>query len=448
MSARFRIRTPQGQELSFASEEMFADFVRSGELSEGDLVYDASTGEWSPALTHSVVLEAGSDRDEGPGPEAKSRVDLGSALDESPEASSGPGATGPGDSSLGFDLAPEQTPEEASAAFVREMEEERAAEFERSHDAKGLRAEDGSQGLLKDIQRVPPTPPSVSAGGGATAGSGSPAPRMGEREPPKRSRMQRSRDAGNRRSVSGAFVMWIVALGVLGVAGLLGPDLVALAMGSGGAGEDVPTDVPVIADTEEALEARAEVRFLGSIRPRFLSLPAVPSAWLDGHYLANASQYPQVASVWNSYLARVRQVREEENEVYSEAYLSALDDARVSGANRTLRLATALSRFEREGGERVAQYDRAEELAMAALELHDLLLEREDRISYEPAVGSRVSVDPILQAAGSDAETQDLLEQALDRVLDALSAGGDGPVEARALPAWIFEGLREAVESE
>jgi hypothetical protein len=57
MSSRFRIRTPQGQELSFASDEMFQDFVRSGALSEGDLIYDASTGEWSPALTHSLVLE-------------------------------------------------------------------------------------------------------------------------------------------------------------------------------------------------------------------------------------------------------------------------------------------------------------------------------------------------------------------------------------------------------
>jgi hypothetical protein len=242
--------------------------------------------------------------------------------------------------------------------------------------------------------------------------------------------------------------MWMVALGAIGAVGLLGPDLVALAVGSGGTDEDAPADVPVLPDTEEALQSRAKIRFLGSMRPRFMSLPAVPSTWLSGHYLANASEYPDVAAAWSTYSERIRDSRDEETEVYSEAFLSTLDDARVTGANRTLRLAAALSRFERDGALRVAHYDRVEELAGAALDLHDLLLEREDRITYEPAVGPRVSADPVLQAAGSDPETQDLLEGALDRVLDALSAGGDGPVEAQALPEWIFEGLRVAVESE
>ncbi len=67
---------------------------------------------------------------------------------------------------------------------------------------------------------------------------------------------------------------------------------------------------------------------------------------------------------------------------------------------------------------------------------------------HEPAVGTRVSVDPILQAAGSDPETQELLEAALDRVLDALSARGEGPVEAAALPGWVFDGLRDVVAPE
>lgn len=57
MAVRFRIRTPAGQELSFASQEMFEDFVRSGDLSPDDLVYDGETGSWSPARTHPTVLE-------------------------------------------------------------------------------------------------------------------------------------------------------------------------------------------------------------------------------------------------------------------------------------------------------------------------------------------------------------------------------------------------------
>jgi hypothetical protein len=454
MSSRFRIRTPQGQELSFASDEMFQDFVRSGALSEGDLIYDASTGEWSPALTHSLVLEVqagaesaggghSSPEKRGGAPDTDGSPPEGDAQARPPtDEHSASGASE-------FDLAPEQTPAEASAASVREMEEERAAEFEQQpRGPSGLQAEEGSQGLLKDVHHDPLIPEASRRASDSPSGPGSSPPRVGDREPPKRSRKQRARDGGAGWGVSGRFVMWVLALGAIGVAGLLGADLVALAIGAGGADEDGPADVSVLPDTEEALQSRAESRFLGSMRPLFMSLPAVPSTWLSGHYLASASEYPDVAAAWSTYFERIRDSRDDETEIYSEAFLSALDDARVTGANRTLRLAAALSRFERNGALRVAHYQRVEELAVAALDLHDLLLEREDRITYEPAVGPRVSADPVLQAAGSDPETQDLLEAALDRVLDALSAGGEGPVEAQALPQWIFEGLRRAVESE
>ena len=85
-----------------------------------------------------------------------------------------------------------------------------------------------------------------------------------------------------------------------------------------------------------------------------------------------------------------------------------------------------------------------EELARASLALHDRLIEVEGSISYEPAVGSRVSVDPVIQAAGVDEETQDLLDSALDEVLEALYAGGEGPEAASRVPAWAYEGLVSA----
>ena len=50
MSARFRIRTSGGQELSFASHAVFAEFVRSGDLSPDDVVYDAETRESEPVV--------------------------------------------------------------------------------------------------------------------------------------------------------------------------------------------------------------------------------------------------------------------------------------------------------------------------------------------------------------------------------------------------------------
>lgn len=440
MSARFRIRTPQGQELSFASEEMFADFVRSGDLSEGDLVYDASTGEWSPALTHTLVLGLQSGHDDSGAVDSE-----GSSEPRGNVGLDAAGSTGGGD--IGFQLAPEQSPEEASAAFVREMEAEREAGFERKHDLRGLQSDESGSGLLNDIQHTPPEPPSPRFGADDTAAPAPQRERPKREKPPRRSR--RTRDAGARRSVSGAFLGWVLALAVVGIGALLGPDLVGLAMGSGGAAEE-NTEVrgPVLPDTEEALSARADARFLGAVRARIVSLPPIPSEWLGGRYLANASEYPRIGEVWTAYLVRIRELRAREAELYSSAYLSALDDARVAGANRTLRLASAMSRFERESAERTQHYARVEELALAAIGLHDLLVEREDQITYEPAVGTRVSVDPILQAAGSDPETQALLEAALDRVLDALSARGGGPVAAAALPGWVFDGLRDMVAPE
>src|SRR5680860_341926 len=163
MSARFRIRTPQGQDLSFGSEEMFADFVKSGELSAGDLVYDATTGEWSPALTHSLVLglQAG-DRDEGSAESGATGPDAaGDQTPSSPEEgardAAGTSKSGLGDpSGLGFELAPEQ----AAAAFVKELEAERESTFERREEMRGLKPDESGAGLPRDLERTPPGPPS------------------------------------------------------------------------------------------------------------------------------------------------------------------------------------------------------------------------------------------------------------------------------------------------
>src|SRR5690606_3938365 len=189
---------------------------------------------------------------------------------------------------------------------------------------------------------------------------------------------------------------------------------------------------PLLPDTEEALRERASVRFLARVRQNLGTLPSVPPIWLDGRYLADAPAYPEVREVWARYLGSVGAVRARENEHYRTAYLSALDDARVTGATRTLRLASAGSAFEGSSAARDAHYDRVTELASAALDLHDFLVAHAEGIAYEPAVGLRVSADPVLQAAAADPTVQAELEAALDRVLDALSARGSGPVDARA----------------
>ena len=92
-------------------------------------------------------------------------------------------------------------------------------------------------------------------------------------------------------------------------------------------------------------------------------------------------------------------------------------------------------------------YQKLEELASAALALDDLVMELRGRVTYEPIRGPRVSADPIIEAAGIDADAQARLEVALDRVLLSLQATDGAPSKDRAsVPAWLAEGLREAME--
>src|SRR5688572_20792428 len=126
MSARFRIRTPSGQELSFASLDVFREFVRSGDLSPDDVVYDAETREWSSARTHPVVLEIEEASEEAN--EAGGAAATASGIDE-PSAES---AASPDMDDIGLDLAPapsQLSPEEQAAAFVAKMAAERAADL-------------------------------------------------------------------------------------------------------------------------------------------------------------------------------------------------------------------------------------------------------------------------------------------------------------------------------
>ncbi len=181
MSVRFRIRTAAGQELSFASREMFEDFVRSGDLSPDDLVYDGEDGSWAPARTHPIVLgieyeQEDADEEEGradqepaelepaeleaaeveaaeverPGAEEDAAPDdaFGLSLapaaeakdaeEAPPEAADGvsdAGAEAPteadsGDLGLELAVSEEISPEDASRAFVEKLEAERLSDLE------------------------------------------------------------------------------------------------------------------------------------------------------------------------------------------------------------------------------------------------------------------------------------------------------------------------------
>ncbi len=461
---RFRIRTSQGQELSFASEEMFADFVRSGAVSPDDLIYDGATGEWAPARTHTLIMELEADSFAESEEAAAEATEGGS--ESVTETETKTDDAGEGDLSFGLSLAKETTPDEASAAFVAEMEAERSTDFDQIDTIEGLRIDPTGSGIIEDLVPAPPEKPekkeapmSFSSRGDAGGSRSRPSLPEPRRPKPKRAtpKQEPAKPGGKRSKAFGAIVVGIIGIGIgVGIAAVLfGPELMSRVQNQA---EDDPPPVvdpqpepepepePSIPDTEEALRTRATERLLSTLRTELAVLRPIPDIWLDGAYLSSPSTYPDVREVWQEYLEVIRGIREQESELYTGAYLGALDDARVmTPATRTLRLAGAVAAFEEEVVHREGHYTRVDELVSAALVLHDLLTELEGSITYEPAQGPSLSADPVIQAVGRDEETQQQLNDALDRVLDALSADGLGPVDADVVPSWVFEGFREVI---
>jgi hypothetical protein len=205
-----------------------------------------------------------------------------------------------------------------------------------------------------------------------------------------------------------------------------------------------PTPPPLIADNEELIRSRAQERFLGSTQSALRGLDPIPEIWLRGAYLAAPSEYPEVRAVWEEYLTTIREVRAGDEERYRAAYLRTLDDARIDGSARTLRLAGATTAFQAAVARRNGHYDRVEALATVALQGHDALVLAEGTIAYEPAAGPAVSADPVIEAVGRSPEAQALLEQVLDLILTEMHAAG-GAGEAANVREWVYGGLLDAV---
>jgi len=219
----------------------------------------------------------------------------------------------------------------------------------------------------------------------------------------------------------------------------------AASLGRPGLGPVAATPtVRVLTATEEEVRSKAVERFRKAVdRVREgLGLGDAPETWLEGRYLADPRDYPEVPQYWSEVRSFVEVLRKRDGDLYREAYLETAEALGVAGPVRSLRMATALEDFTREAPRREEHYDRVWNLASASLALHDLLIELEGRVTYEPIRGTRLSADPVLEAAGTDPEAQSLLEVALDRVLSALPASEGLPSRDRSrLTDWMIEGV-------
>jgi hypothetical protein len=484
MTVRFRIRTSAGQELSFASHEMFEDFVRSGDLSPDDLVYDRESGSWAPARTHPLVLEIEYEKEEASEAEAKAEESSPenafglkladpqpTAEDEAAdEESPAPGAEAPTDdagavtaaepsvsddagsgASFGLELAPAEemmSPDEAAQAFVDKMEAERERESDFAVPDPGA-----LQGLTMEHS-------------GTLGGIAEPATPPPGRDPPKRKEPSRSRpdpsapQGPEERSGRGKRIaMVVIGVAVLGAGGYFGARALQTRPDDTPAdGVDTvgivpvetpppppPAPEPVISSTEAAVRERAQERFLTATQNLLRELQPISDVWPEGAYLSLPSGNAEVLDAWQSYLTTIRRARAGDEERYRVAYEAALDDAAVQGDARAERLSAAMPDFAAAAALRNAHYDRVEALASAAIQSHNALLEAEGLILYDATGATGVQSGIGRGAYGLDADSQLLLDQVLDLLATRLDADGLGPKEGANVREWVWDGFLDAV---
>ncbi len=409
MRARFRIRKQDGGEVTPGSLEAFTRLVRSGEIEELDLIYDALTGEWAPARAHPVY---------------RTVVD-GMNLAEG----------------LGLTVAPpepEPSPEDAARQFIADMEEERRTDPDHLEEDLDFPLIDCETGDLSRDERPEPPVLAPRTAEPQRPQHPVPAPRTAE---PQRPHL-RPKPGPNRVPM----LMTVLALSVVALIASLRPGAPSLvAQGTGVVMSVNTVGAPTL---ERETRRRALEAMQAGARALLTEVQAgeIPAGWLDGKYLSSAAEYEDVRAAWYGYDEFVRELRTRESRLYGVAYLGALDVEGVVGAMRSLRLARARSDFAAGRAHREEVYGRIEELSAAALSLHEMLVQHTGSIRYEPAVGSRPSADPVLEAAGIDAESQLMLEHALDRVLTALVLDGQGAMQTESIPGWVAGSIDQALE--
>ena len=452
MMARFRIRVAGGGEFALDTLDAFVQKVQAGDITPDDLVFDGLTGEWAPARSHPAYQLSADPLVAEDGEGAKTEATKA----ESPGAGRSEGLIGWADGDepmIQLVDIEEASPEEEAKAFIARMEQERRAEQEDGLDlVSELTLVGPESGTLSGIMPGPTSPsPSARAPERSGRTATTTQPFTTSTAPLRVKRPDRAPSSARRRW--GRWVWWAGVSAVLCV-GLAATATVAWsALRTGGAFSSRSVD-PATPETRPSAATEASVRevafdgFVKSIDELRIGLGVgrVPSIWLQGRYLAHASDYPQVKDYWERYLKFVESAHGSEVDLYRNAYLNAAARAGVGGPMRSLRTAGAASDFEADRADRDALYARVWKLAAASLSLHETLLALQGRVSYEPLRGQRVSADPVIEAAGTDPEAQAQLEQALDRVLAAIAPLQNGEMSregARArAPTWLVDGMK------
>jgi hypothetical protein len=175
---------------------------------------------------------------------------------------------------------------------------------------------------------------------------------------------------------------------------------------------------------------------------RSYDVAEVPRIWLEGAYLADATRYPHVKDYWTRYQSFLEAVQASDTALYRAGFVAQLRDEGVQGPVLSLRLSQAMADFEETQPARASMYLHMEELAAASLALHQLLVEREADISYEPALDARLSRDPVVEALPLDTLLRDRMWVLLDRIFASLEQlGGNLGANRDNLTETLLQGV-------
>lgn len=399
--------------------------VEDGRIGEDTLLYDARSREWGPARVHTAYRSVvGDDEGEGPGETMESGgLDL---TDERPDT-------------VGRFL-------EKRAQERREEDERRATALDELHlvdEGAAWRHDDGDDGDAAEsgapFAGTEPDEPREAEAGTAAAPRPDPSP-VTVRVNATGGQARRRR----RLALAGTAVLTTV--------GLLAARSVFL---DGQAAESdtapaVDTGPPPAANPELEAQIRdAEGSAFQDMIVAMDSLRSVhevtggPREWLSGRYLANASEYPDVEAYWDRYRDYVAELRARDEELFRRGFVNRLERSGLEGAVLSMRLARATEQFRSTGASRDTVYSAMDEMAQAALDLHELLVEREADIAYTPVRPGVVTRDPVLEAVPTDAELRTRIWDTLDRLFAGMDVVlGGVPGSGNQLSDAALEGIR------
>jgi hypothetical protein len=168
---------------------------------------------------------------------------------------------------------------------------------------------------------------------------------------------------------------------------------------------------------------------------------SVPPAWLEGLYLSGAGRYPEVRDYWQKYVGYVQEMQVKEADLYRRSFVRRLERQGVSTSAVSMLVARALRTFESDRPRREAVYASMLEMGNTALELHDLLVDHEGQIVFEPA-STGVSRDPVLEAVAQNHELEARMNALLDKMFVAIEeAEGERVVPRNELPLLLAKSL-------